>query len=629
MTTPDPIIEAWHSLFRSAAPEALIQALEAGAVPEPCVAANGNDLLLTVLCRPLSETGSPVFHFGAPLPVGRFQSGREQRQAVLERLLDTLALRSDIGFFEFQDTTTHPAELLASSTPVDLALGWGFTRQALDWLQRSSAPHGQNLLEWNGNLAGQPGTPGRRTQLAVAIHRNQEDIVRWLVSVGVPLNEPDGVGETPLFAANRPEMLSVLLELGADLNAHTCKASPAEHWAKQMRGLSPTDMAPYREMVDTITSLAGTTSATPVIYLQSELVQVQEGYIQEQLDQHCSAWTSKWDALLSSMPAHIRSSHWARQQSSGTWKGEVSALAQVGIFLMEQPSMTLTPALIDLPSLLEGETSALIRKGLPDRGVFALGAMRYFADQELFKRPNRSQSTTAAKAFQQQMVETGAQNLQQAIEKHPMPSWDAWMEEASLTLQRPKNWIVREQVSDMWVHRLRVTQDDGNFGFQASGFLDPGLCLLRLRVAHGLLERGVQLVGNEWIRTCVHWGQALGKAAPGESEEFAQKWLEVVLSTLVDTLTVNQTEISTLGTFFSPKNKRVEDLKQAWERVDMVFASLKDPDFLLTSPFFEKKIRPALPLFMRLQEVPPHLRSLALSVALPEAAPPVKPAPRF
>lgn len=163
MTTPDPIIEAWHSLFRSAAPEALIQALEAGAVPEPCVTANGNDLLLTVLCRPLSDTGSPVFHFGAPLPVGRFQSGREQRQAVLERLLDTLALRSDIGFFEFQDTTTHPAELLASSTPVDLALGWGFTRQALDWLQRSSAPHGQDLLEWNGNLADQPGTPGRRT----------------------------------------------------------------------------------------------------------------------------------------------------------------------------------------------------------------------------------------------------------------------------------------------------------------------------------------------------------------------------------------------------------------------------------------------------------------------------------
>lgn len=274
MTTVDPIVEAWHALFRTADVEALEQALRAGAVPSPCVAANGNDLLITVLCRPLTEHGAPVAHFGGSHPVAPLDAFRKERRQKLEGLVEALLERDDIARFEKQDISAYKEFSQSAASPVDLALGWGLTRSVLDMFQHSSAPHGEALLAWNEDLSGQPGTPGRRSQLAVAIGRNQTEFVHWLVSAGLPLNQVDPMGETPVFAANRPEMLKLLLDLGIDLGAHGSKLSPAEHWGKQMRGLAAYELQPLKELVELAGRATGFSAAHPAIHLQSSSVKL-------------------------------------------------------------------------------------------------------------------------------------------------------------------------------------------------------------------------------------------------------------------------------------------------------------------------------------------------------------------
>ena len=623
--TFDPIVEAWHGLFRTADLAVLREALQAGAVPDPCVAANGNDLLFSVLCRSLTDQGSPALQFGAPLPIGRHDGWRLERRRELEALVDALLERADVAPFVSQAVPLSSPLSLEQSTAVDLALAWGLTRQALNLLQHPSAPHGPSLLAWNQNLEGQPGTPGRRSQLAVAIHRNQEDVVRWLISVGVPLNEPDMAGETPLFAVNREPMLKLLLGLGADLNAHTCKASLVEHWAQQMRGLASHDREVFQALVDTVTGRQGSTAASPVVHLQSKVLEVAESFSSDRLDAAADYWRDEWNNVLKSLPASLSPEDWARHQASGPWKGHVSALAQVGILLIEREQLSLVPALIDLQAFVQGPNPVLMRRGIPDRGVFALGAMRYFADQELFKKDSSGTFASAGHKAKARFIQGGVSALEQCFGQHPLSSWDAWMLEATLTLQRPQGWKFRQKISDMWVHRLQITQADGSMGFHAK----MGLAEPRLELAHSLLQKGVRLVGSEWMAFCR--GLLAGQTAlPADRRQlFAQRWLEVTLSTFVDSMSAGAVQIGASGHLsFPPSGDRVGMLA-VWKEMGPMMEVLGTPEQVLSTPAFAEKIKAALPVLVTLNEVPAPLRALALAAELPEARQGTGPKPRF
>lgn len=630
MTPIDPIVEAWHALFRTADVEALEQALRSGAVPSPCVSASGNDLLTTVLCRPLTDQGAPVAYFGASHPVVALDAFRKERRQKLETLVEALLERDDIARFEKQDISAYKEFSQSHASPVDLALGWGLTRQVLDMFQHSSAPHGQEMLAWNEDLSGQPGTPGRRTQLAVAIGRNQTELVQWLVLLGLPLNQADAMGETPVFAANRPDMLKTLLDLGADLSAHTSKISPAEHWGKQMRGLPPHEMQPLKELVELAGRAGGFSAAHPVIHLQSNSLKISLGSRFGDATQLALAGENDWNVLCSRMPRDIPAQQWVRQQPSGPWKGTISPLAQVGLNLLSasKGEFSFEPAFIDLSPWVENQAPILLRKGVSDRGLFALGAARYFNTQKRAKQDHSGRwlnAVDAAGKAHVELVEKGAEKLSLLLSKHPIDAWHAWMVETTLVVQRPQDDKVRELMSDAWVHRLDLTLADGTFAF---GSLAPQDKPIDAPVFHArrLMEQGIRFMGESWARFLSGRASEISKMPAGERwAEAAHAWAELALGTFGANLDAMELQVSALGTLCSsnPRHTSTQAVRYMEELVRHLSEVLNEVDEtrLMANPVVAVPLKAALPVLVQLEKCPPKLRAMAISEQLPAAAP--------
>ncbi len=632
MTPLDPIVEAWHDLFRTASIDALTNALRAGAVPEPCVAANGNDLLTTVLCRPLTDLGAPVSHFG-----GKLLRGNQERLASLEGLFNALLERSDLAPFELQDTSAL-GSLLAHSTPVDLALAWGLVNPALEMLQHPSAPHGPDLLAWNENLVGQPGTPGRRTQLAVAIGRGQVDLVKWMAWAGVPINQPDVAGETPLFSAEEPSMLKELFALGASLTAHTSKISPVEHWGKLMQGKKDYNTLSLKALVELASQEAGASVAYPVLRLQSSPLTVSAYSYRNNLNQVVDAWEKDWKAVQDQMGSAPLT--WVRQQPSGPWKGTVSPLAQVGLNLFNQDELSVVVGQVDLMAWVSQTDPVFLRKGVSDRGLFALGAMRYLGAQALFKSDTSGvlwgHNSPSGCLDQVALVDKGAAELTRLLGQQPQERWHAWMLETSKVIQGPQNLKIRELMSDMWAYRLSLTNPDGSFGFDMPPRIPPaGTISQQLALAKNLMEAGIHLMGGQWLLLASVQAQAIGSLKREEQKSAALDWLTLNLATFLDGMKAGNWVVNDRGHLASASTRRSAHADKIFQAATLVLDAipkllpLVEPSKLLANPVLARPILEALPVLERLEGFPPALRAMRLEQTLPAAPRSSKEKPRF
>ncbi len=510
---PTPV-SVWHQLFATAPLNVLNNALDAGIVPTPCLDDQGRDLLFVLLSRP----DLPGV-FGGPARVERLDGigGKDTPapglKAMTEGTFDPRSVQARLAQFllrlatrleckPFQPLPSYRSDLKSSSTTsMDLALAWNVPSLVELFLQRPDAPQGTGLVRWNDDMEGQLPSPGHRSKLALAVHREQMHVVDLLLSQGLNINALDSAGDTALFSAGRPGMVRFLMERGADPSISAGKRSLVEFWAqKGAGGFYP---AMISLVLESAPLPAQDAAAAALAWMADHPVTVGGvRFISKRVDKE---WIEKWEALVARVDDKLPMNQWIRQVPSGPWKGKMSVLGQVGVSMLTASGETTEYVPIELallPSIrqwMAGEP-VMLKRGLSDRGLFALGAYRVL-ETDLYKSAAKStkRNTGVPADLQEEQLRLVGRQIQAALATGPREEWDkAWIA-ASLVLQRSPKEELRNAVTASWESRFDY---EDNF---TGGLTIPE----QIALAHQGLVAGVELKSEDWWDRLSQWATSL------------------------------------------------------------------------------------------------------------------------
>lgn len=457
MPTPNPAA-VWHRLFASAHPVVLREALAAGMVPVPCRDAAGRDLLATVLSRSIplrvyqpgsGSSSEPRLADVRQMTVFPHSlEGRLQFQALALELLE----RPDVEPFRRQPSVD--GVLHGDAAPMDLAVHHGLAAWVEAALARPDAPQASELDAW-------PPCPDARQGnglpwLHHAAATSNDALLAVLLEHGLDPNARDGAQRTPVFHAERLPIAERLLDAGASLDLQAGKISLAEHWARRAKkdpylpgipalldlvarhqastdpsgGPSPADQVKALAWLESVKNDLGFSAG------QQRLLEAVRNQWRQGWDAHVAPWLGK------GLPLHA----WTSTAEHGILKGRFNMAAALGAQWFQVATekhggpMPQPLGMFDDPSALLGPQAMEVRKGVTDRGLFALGAA--LATPELNRlEPLCTQAYVAdhRRILDETMARAGS-----------VSQWKAWINETAATLQRPRNAALWCRVATAW-----------------------------------------------------------------------------------------------------------------------------------------------------------------------------------
>ena len=483
--------QVWHELFATAPLAVLTRALDAGMVPAHCWDHQGRDLLFTVLNRRL-ETG-----FAMPDHAERWNlesdmapslervsgPGYEPRglKAQLAVFLLKLAAREDARPWERLPSTY--SDLQGSAvTAVDLALAWHVPSLVQYCFEHPQAPTGADLVAWNEDLSGQVASPSHRTQLALAVYRNQGLVVHTLLARGLDINALDREGATPLFSASSPTAVEFLMQRGATPALHGGSRSLVEHWGRKIGEPG------YPAMIGLVLERGNMSpeqaAVAALAWLEKHSYSVSSYSFTDDADQEkaLQRWVDGWEKVRARVGDGLPLGRWTRQVPSGHWKGKHSLLAEVGIEMASisgsYPSLPVVLPLLPPVQEWVSKTPVPMRRGLTDQGIFALGAYGFLASDAYVKEMKTRRKPRAVLSVKEKMLRQMGQAVQDVFALAPASQWEAEFIQASVTLQRHPKEDIQRAVVDAWESR---------FAYEDS--LDKGGMTLAEQIT--LAERGM------------------------------------------------------------------------------------------------------------------------------------------
>lgn len=599
----------WHQLFATAPLEVLDAALDAGMVPDHCWDAEGRDLLFTALNRPLGLGFGGLAHADqfegksvyAP-SLELLRSGgpiQPTAQVQLAQFLLRLVDRPDARPWMRLPSTL--ADLKGKeATAVDLALGWHVPALVQAALERADAPVGSDLVAWNNDLSGQPATPGHRSQLALAVHRHQGVVIHALLAKGLDINALDKDGDTVLFSASSPSVVKFLLQRGADPSVSAGKRTLVEHWAQKLgHGFS-------QSMIALV--LSGTRS-TPQDAAVAALAWVEKNSLSVSSysglgSRSMADWKQGWETASGRVGDALPMNQWVRQVPSGAWKGKVSLLGQVGISMVEMslgdsPSVPVTLAVMPSADRLVEAPPVVMRRGLTDHGVFAVGAYRLLTTR-LYRNEilARRKPGIVPKEHETLLRQTG-ERVEAMLAALPQQHWDTEWVKACAVLQKSPRREISGSANESWDERFAY-EDNRKDGLGVGA---------QIALAEKGWLAGVDLASSDFLVRMSQWATLLAnshqQAAHGPA--LAQMLLAV------------------LG---NSQELRVQEVQEGWKALQTTllgaFASPTDRAAWLAT--IDEGLKAVA---MKQWEGTPLGREMALEDGLPQPVAPRASKPRF
>lgn len=556
----------WHDVFAQSPPDVLSKLLAADMVPLPCMREDGQDLLLTFLGRAFPEAVINGFRVSpmkedprldelralATVPDG--WRDRLAFQAVALTLLD----RPDVTAWS---STVQPDAARA----LDLAVE-GNLVAVVEYLFQKVGEENKQAIREHASKAG---------WVHKAASKSHFHLLCVLLENGCSATSVDPSGRTPLFHARNVRVAERLLAAGASLSERAGKVSLSDHWARELRaarygnsglsGLLEMGIAQSQEP-------GGSDDATlikAIAWFESVTRHVSLSQGQQSFANMESTWTNGWAQNMEPALAIRPAMHeWSRQQNSGLLKGKVTLPAALGgIWLSAGPDARDYPAhlgLMENPERLFGAQPSLVRKGVTDWGLFALGALlakTNFNRLEHARVKELAAGTAAA-----------IDRIQKA--KGSPEQWLGWTLETAATLQRPKNLSVWRGIGSCLEALLDKRLNDETTK-QRAAHGGRSLALLQghlhaWKAAWSAIESGVRMCSGVksigLLNRVVAWGKmdSLTSLAALPRQKYLEQWTVMALVTVCDHAAVVELEKASSSAFAAARphsfEKGLQDL---------------------------------------------------------------------
>lgn len=542
MKTPSVSVEFWTQAFAGATPpSALGLALKEGLVPASEVATHGEEWASSWLSGMVNRMTDaydlahrPWRQFGG---AGRSQQHQMTDELPL-RLNDVKAGTVDAGLLSvFQGFVQHGVTL---NQPVEAITG--ATTWAHSLLEAAVAMNVPSVIDWAATLPDKKtakeldamtaplGTMGERNELPwlhVAALGWQDTLLEAMIDYGLDPNQPNRQGQTPLFFARTERAVKSLVAAGANpLHQDKHGRTAIQHWEQVKDFPWPSDAKKLALVVGDAAQSSEVVSSKAVLYIGKGPYSGDPATLKK--------W---WDE----MPVVEGPLHAARMNPGGTWKGQWSPAAWVGLQGLQGNlyySYHLA-SLLDRPDFLSPEP--VVPKGkLSERGLLGLGLLKV-----LDKYPKQKPSEHDRQGHQGNLW-----NLACKVEEVLGENWlerPEWLEpiyqtsKALLDVKATPN-AVREYVNEAWCHRFsRISQRDANQGqalwdarvkgsvqfnhwetwsprFSA---LSPGLAATFFLLAtHDLLEKEIRERPHSSVNDVIEYGRDIKTAWRQTIEHF-------------------------------------------------------------------------------------------------------------
>lgn len=572
-TIPSSQVAVWHDLFRQGPPNVLVQMIQEGMVPAPCLLPSGQDLLKTLLLREcpgiLGNSRAATSHKEPRLGSLWSPSGYEETwksRLDYQRVAVLLLERSDIQVFE-----EAPLDQLTS---LGLAVDAGLAAVAEAMFGRMTLEQKQAIQE--------------RAVAEQWVHRaaarNALPLLEVLLENGCSAVSLDPSGRTPLFHATNVEVAQRLLDHGARLNETAGKITLVEHWARALRAEKYGNAS-----LEALIEMGRQASLAPqqklaldmvraVSWFENVNVSVHKG--QQGFGKKGDEWEHGWKDVIEPLLAVAPAMHtWQRSQDSGLLKGNVTLAAALGGRWLscvaseknqEQP-FGMHLGLMEKPERLLGAEPTVVRRGVTDWGLWALGAL--VAKPELNQRETQDIKDLAARS-QKELERIMAMRA-------PAERWNELALQTAATLQRPQNRVMWKRIGscleEMIDRGIRHEQDKRSrmHGGQKLAIVQGNY--QGWLVAHQALEAGVRMCSGfnsvGLLKRVIEWGRqpSLTALEALPKEKFNPDWFVLGLTTFVDHAVIAQREQSAFSkshAYNADLKVLVELLNQYTEKLD-------------------------------------------------------------
>ena len=593
MTTPSPT-HVWHEVFAQTPPSVLRNLLSTDMVPTPCVLEDGQDLLLTLLSREISQALIHGFQ-ASPLKedprlsdfqgMASFHGTWEDRlnlQAVAISLLD----RRDVQPW----STTVPT---SGERALDLAVENNLVAVVEAIFQRVDEQEKQ-AIRAHAQAEG---------WVHKAAAKNRFNLLCVLLENGCSPTSTDPSGRTPLFHARNLRVAERLLEAGGSLAERAGKVTLQEHWAKELRRERYGNAGLSALLALGSSKPSGSEGDDPemvkaIAWFESVSrdISVHQGMQNSaSLDK---AWSEGWQEHMEPVLARRPQLHaWSRQQDSGVLKGKVTLAAALGGILLNVPSNSfhypVHLGLLEAPERLFGAQPTLVRKGVTDWGLFALGAL--VAKPKLNNLENARVKELASKSLQ-------AIGRIQDYKGTP-DQWLACTLETAATLQRPKNVAMWRRMGSCLEALLAsrqaaaTTQQSAAHGSTRLASLQGQL--VAWQTAWSALESGMRMCSGTQsiglLNRVNEWGTltALTTLNQMPRQRYLEQWTVLALATLCDHAAVVAHDKASASSFAAARTHDFEKgIRQLVEGLEKHAAELEG--FPPLPPSFQPRLEEAL-----------------------------------
>ena len=534
----------WHDVFAQSPPDVLSKLLAADMVPLPCVHEDGQDLLLTFLGRAVPEAVINGFRV-SPMKEDPRLNELRALATVPEGWRDRLAFQAvALALLDRSDVTAWSSTVQPDAArALDLAVEGNLVAVVEHLFQKVNEGEKRAIVE-HASKAG---------WVHKAASKNQFNLLCVLLENGCSATSVDPSGRTPLFHARNVRVAERLIEAGASLSERAGKVGLLDHWARELRAerYGNSGLSALLEMGVAQSQEPGSSDDATLIkavaWFESVTRHVSLSQGQQSFANMESTWADGWVQNMEPALAIRPAMHaWSRQQNSGLLKGKVTLPAAMGgLWLSAGPNASGYPAhlgLMEKPERLFGDQPSLVRKGVTDWGLFALGA--------LLAKPRFNQLEHARIKELATGTAAAIERIQKA--KGSPEQWLGWALETAATLQRPKNLNVWRGIGSCLEALLDKRLNDETTK-QRSAHGGTALALLQghlhaWQAAWSAIESGVRMCSGVksigLLNRVTEWGKmdSLTSLAALPRQKYLEQWTVMALITVCDHAAVVELE---------------------------------------------------------------------------------------